>query len=135
MNFALAIDILLVGLLAAAIAGMGLLWRRLGELRAGRGDFERLIAQLSDAAARAEAAGHGLRRSAEATDQGLGAQIARGQTLKDELVFLAERGERLAEEIGNAVQANRGTSAQGAARPAPARREERPLPASLAGLR
>jgi len=133
---ALAIELLLAALLAAAIAAMVLLLRRLGELRAGRSAFERLLAQIGEAAACAESAGAGLRRGAEAADQGLGAQIARAQALKDELVFLIERSERLADELGAAVRAGRPPAPAAPPKPAEsARREERPLPAALAGLR
>lgn len=90
----LTLDGVLILLLLAAL-GYGLrLEGRLKALREGQAGFARAVAELNQAAGKAEAALSALRAAGEETDE-LHGRILAARTLKTELEALIERGQRL----------------------------------------
>lgn len=118
------LDIALIGLLAATLFHAIRLERALGVLQRDRSTLEALIAGFNDSTSQAQ---DGIARLQEAAD-GAGRSIARqteaAQHLKDDLAFLVDRGDRLADRLDVAVRAARAASGEAsrdiAARPAPA---------------
>jgi len=101
------LDGVLIILLAVTLFHALRLERALGVLKRDRGVLEALVEGFNDSTRQAEA---GIERLRVATD-GAGRQIARqietAQRLRDDLNFLGERGDRLAERLERVVRTAR----------------------------
>jgi hypothetical protein len=101
------LELALVGLLLATMFHAVRLERALGVLKRDRAALEELVAGFN---ASTRAAEQGIERLKDAAD-GTGRQIARqvevATRLKDDLVFLSERGEGLADRLDHLVRAGR----------------------------
>ena len=113
------IDLTIVTLLIVTIAFAAVLNRRLAAWRQDRAEFERVIAQFNQAAARAEGGVERLKVASEQTGKTLQQAVSKGQSLRDDLAYLIERAEPLADRMTNGVRAAR------------VRREEAPSMASV----
>jgi hypothetical protein len=102
------LEVVLVLLLAGTLFHAIRLERALGVLKRDRAALEALVAEFN---ASSHAAEQGVERLREAAD-GAGRQIARqidaGGRLKDDLLFLNDRGEKLADRLDRLVRAARG---------------------------
>ena len=103
----LALDAVLICLLAATLFHALRLERALGVLRQDRGALEKLVAAFDSATHQAEQGVERLRGSAEGAGQQLSRQIDRAGGLRDDLVFLAERAERAADRMEQGLRATR----------------------------
>ena len=117
---AIVVELVLLGVLGATLFYAVRLHRALGELRREGG-------ALTEAAAGFESgvseAGAGLERLRDAA-QGLAAQLGQAAALKDDLVFLSQRGGQLADRLDVLVRAGQALPA----RPeAPQARTEAPV--------
>ena len=105
------LDALLVILLTATLIHAVRLERALGVLKRDRAELETLVASFN---ASTRAAEDGIDRLRQATD-GSGRQIQRqidtATTLKEDLTFLVQRGEGLADRLDEIVRAVRPTLA------------------------
>jgi hypothetical protein len=102
-----ALDILLVGLLTATLFHAVRLERALGAMKRDRAALDNLVASFL---ASTQAAESGIERLHAATDgsgQQIQHQIDAAATLKDDLTFLVQRGEGLADRIEDCVRAAR----------------------------
>jgi cell division protein FtsB len=101
------LEIVLIALLAATLFHAIRLERALGVLKRDRSALEQLVGGFNASTRQAE---HSIERLRSAAD-GAGRQIARqvdvATALKDDLVFLAERGERLADRLDALVRPGR----------------------------
>ena len=101
------LEIALVVLLAVTLFHALRLERALGVLRRDRAALEELVAGFNASTQQAE---QGIERLRVAAD-GAGRQVARqaeiAATLKDDLLFLIERGEKLADRLDALVRAGR----------------------------
>lgn len=101
------IELILVAMLAATLFHAVRLERALGVLRRDRATLEALVAGFNASTMQAE---NGIERL-RATADGAGRQIARqaeaATALKDDLAFLMERGERLADRMDTLVRSSR----------------------------
>ncbi|NQW12126.1 MAG: hypothetical protein HQ481_19855 [Alphaproteobacteria bacterium] len=113
MDVALILDALLVVLLLATIVYAIVLNRRLGSLRANRGELETFVARMNEATSRAEASLKGIRQAAEQAQRSIDAPAQKAQALRDELLFLIERADTVAERM--AVSQSAGTVGAGKA--------------------
>lgn len=106
-----ALDLVLIGLLAATLFHALRLERALGVLKRDRSALEALVAGFNASTRQAE---HGIERLHAAAD-GAGRQVAKqmdaAAALRDDLQFLLERGEALANRLDGAVRTARARAA------------------------
>ena len=120
----LVLDAALAVLLLLSL-GLGLkLHRALRRLRDDNTDFDRLIAAIDGATDRARSVLDDLKRAGD-TGERLGGDLGQAQRMLDELRFLCERSERLADGLAGQIESSRGPPpvrgnvAAARARPAP----------------
>ncbi len=119
MDYKLALDIMVAVLLAATIVYAVILNRRLNQLRENRDDLARLVAAFNDATARAEAGIPKLRRAAEDASGSLQERVEKAQLLRDDLAFMIEDADNMANRLEGVVRQARGELKPSA--PSPAR--------------
>ncbi len=105
MTIALAFDALVVVLLAAAIGYAIELNRKLSALRRDRSELERLAIKFAAAAQSAEAAIAQLKTTSETAGRTLEQASVKAQALRDDLTYLIERGEPLADRMTTGIGA------------------------------
>jgi hypothetical protein len=106
------LQILLLLLLAAAIPFALRLERALREIRRDRAALEGSASGLSEAARMAEAAMVRLRASAELAGRQVAERMAAAEPLRDDLRYLIERAESLADRLEGLVRAGRPMAAE-----------------------
>ena len=126
--------LVLLGLLGAAIPFAVRLERGLREIRKDRAAMEPSAQGLSEAATAAEAAMMRLRASAELAGRHIGEKITAAEPLRDDLRFLIERAETLADRLESLVRAGRPLANAEAPAPLAAKPVPPPMP-EAAGLR
>lgn len=102
-----ALQLALLGLLGAAIPFAVRLERGLREIRRDREAMEGSAQGLSEAARMAEAAMVRLRASAELAGRQVAERTAAAEPLRDDLRYLVERAEALADRLEGLVRAGR----------------------------
>jgi hypothetical protein len=119
MDIGLLADGLLVLLLGATIAYAVVLNRKLSLLRATKDDMARMLAEFAETTAQAEASVRELRERAAASGDGLsavvadaGAKLQKAGVLKDDLAFLVEKGEALADRLERGLEGGRASQAR-----------------------
>jgi len=127
VTLSMMFDGLLAVLLGTTIVYAAILNRKLKQLREGEGEMKRLLAEFSTSSAQAEASLGQLKALAGQAQAGRGPfagrdggaelaamrqQLERGQALKDDLSFLIDRGEAIADRLGDSI-----SKAREAARP------------------
>jgi hypothetical protein len=108
-------EVALAMLLAATLWYAIRLERRLGVLRRDNAALEALVAGFNEATSRAEASTARLRATAEGAGKQVAEQVEGAGRLRDDLLFLLERGEQLADRLDTAVREARGLVADRAA--------------------
>ncbi len=98
--FALALEILVAILLVVTICYAMVLNRKLGSLRRGKEEMESLAASFGEATQRAEENFGKLRKTAEELHNG----IVKAQALHDDLTFLIDRGNTVADQLEDKVR-------------------------------
>ncbi len=93
MSLAIALDLLVAGLLVATIGYAVVLNNRLRQLRSGRAEMERLINEFYQATTRAESGVSALKEVAALGDTEIGGQLESLTKLRDELETLVARAE------------------------------------------
>ena len=101
------LELALAGLLSATLFHALRLERALGVLKQDRSALEALIAGFGASTSQAATSIGRLRQTADGAGAQLARQIDTGITLKDDLAFLAERGDRLADRLETLVRAGR----------------------------
>ncbi len=101
------LQILLLAMLGAAIPFALRLERALREIRADRSAMEGSARGLGEAARMAEAAMVRLRASAELAGRQVAERMATAEPLRDDLRYLIERAEALADRLEGLVRAGR----------------------------
>jgi hypothetical protein len=119
MTVTLMVDVVVAVLLVSVIVYATMLNRRLGALRADRDQFESIIRGLQDASSRAEAGIAQLKQAAEQTGRQLQQKVELGQALRDDLSYMIDRGNGLADRLEGAIRSGR-DDARGAPAPEPA---------------
>jgi hypothetical protein len=108
-----ALDILLVVLLAATLFHAVRLERALGALKRDRSALEALVGTFNASTHAAESGIERLRVATEGAGRLIQHQIETATTLKEDLTFLVQRGEGLADRLDELVRAARPTIAAG----------------------
>ena len=93
------IDGILIILLVATICCAISLSRRLYSLRSDKKNLEKLIGEFHDISEKADKSLTGIRATAEEVSRELAEANAKSRSMRDELAFLVERADRLAEKI------------------------------------
>lgn len=101
------LELVLVVLLLATLFQALRLERALGVLKRDRGELESLVAGFNASTRQAENGVERLRSAADGTGRQLERQIAASVSLKDDLSYLTERGDRLADRMDTLVRAAR----------------------------
>ena len=101
------LEIVLVGLLGATLFHAIRLERALGVLKRDRASLETLIEGFNASTRQAETGIERLRVAADGTGRQIEGQVAKSVALKDDLAFLTERGDRLADRLDLLVRAAR----------------------------
>jgi hypothetical protein len=117
------LQLVLLALLGAAIPFALRLERILTELRRDRAVLEGGEREFQEAARLADAAVQRLRASAEQAGKQVSERIATAEPLRDDLRYLVERAESLADRLDGLVRAARPVSPEPAHAPAPPPRE------------
>ncbi len=117
------LDAVLVVLLAATLFHALRLERALGVLKRDRAALEDLVSSFNVSTRQAEAGIDQLRSAADGAGRQMARQIDTVTRLKDDLVFLLERGESLADRLESLVRAGRPLAAD-ALRPIQVQDEE-----------
>ncbi len=102
------LDLTLVLLLAATLFHAIRLERALGVLKRDRGAIEALVSEFNASTRDAQEGIEKLRSTADGTGRTIARQTESATGLRDDLVFLVERGERLADRLDHLVRAGRG---------------------------
>jgi Domain of unknown function (DUF6468) len=121
------LQLVVAGLLLAAMPFVLRLERELRALRRDRGALEGSAAGLAEATRLAEAASLRLRASAETAGRQVAEKLAAAEPLRDDLRYLVERAEALADRLDGLVR----TARTGGSRPPAA--AEAPAEAPTAG--
>lgn len=103
MSFSIALDIIVAVLLAITIGYGVVLNRKLGSLRSFKTELESLSSKFGDATARADESVGKLKKTAN----GLHDSIDKARSLRDDLVFLVDRGDSTADRLEEVVRAAR----------------------------
>jgi hypothetical protein len=115
MPLALILDILLAVLLVITIGYAWVLNKRLGNLRRDKGELEKMALNFHTATDRAEESIVRLNVNVEALQDG----IKKSELLRDDLIYLSERGTAAADRLEVAVRAARD---EAGVSPAPAKK-------------
>ncbi len=126
MSLALLLDAVVIVLLLATIGYAAVLNRRLTRLRAAKDDMEALLREFGEAGAKAQQALAALHGEGQATAARLDGLLEEAKSLSDDLVFLIDRGGRLADGL---AASEAGAPAR---KPAP-KRPTWPAPVVVAG--
>ncbi len=113
------LDCAMLLLLAATLFQALRLQRALSALRRDRPALEAMVAALSASTQQAETGIERLRAAAEGAGRSVARQHDAAQALKDDLVFLVERGERLANRLDDLLRAAPPSASSAPARPEP----------------
>jgi cell division septum initiation protein DivIVA len=114
MDYKLVLDLIIAVLLAATIAYAAVLNNKLNQLRKNRDDLAKLVGAFNDATARAEAGIPKLKRASEEASSTLIDRVEKAQSLRDDLAFMIERADAMANRLEGSVR-----TARGEAKPAP----------------
>lgn len=101
------LEIVLVALLGATLFQAIRLERALGMLKRDRASLEQLVVGFNASTHQAESGIQRLRAAADGAGRQIDSQLGKSVSLKDDLAFLTERGDRLADRLDILVRAAR----------------------------
>ncbi len=101
------LEIALMVLLAATLVQAIRLERALGVLKRDRASLEALVAGFNISTNQAESGIQKLRAAADGTGRHIEEQLTKSGSMKDDLIYLTERGDRLADRLERLVRAAR----------------------------
>jgi cell division septum initiation protein DivIVA len=107
MDYKLILDLIIAVLLAATIVYAAILNNKLNQLRKNRDDLAKLVAAFNDATVRAEAGIPKLKRASEEASSTLVERVEKAQSLRDDLAFMIERADAMANRLEGTVRAAR----------------------------
>lgn len=109
------LDIVVSVLMIATIAYATRLNARLAALRKNRDDLARTVVGFNEATLRAESSIPKLRKAADEAGHSLQDRVEKAQSLRDDLAFMIERADTMANRLENAVRSARveGTARNG----------------------
>jgi cell division septum initiation protein DivIVA len=108
MDWKVILDLLVSVLLIATIGYAVRLNARLTQLRKNRDDMAKIIVSFNEATVRAESSIPKLRKAAEDAGQALQERVEKAQSLRDDLAFMIERADTMANRLESGVRSARG---------------------------
>jgi hypothetical protein len=102
-----SLEIILVVLLGATLFQAMRLERALGVLKRDRASLELLVAHFNASTHQAESGIQRLRAAADGAGRHIENQLTKSVSLKDDLAFLTERGDRIADRLDGLVRTAR----------------------------
>ncbi|WP_428542039.1 DUF6468 domain-containing protein [Rhodopila sp.] len=102
-----SLEIILVVLLGATLFQAMRLERALGVLKRDRASLEALVAHFNASTQQAEGGIQRLRAAVDSAGRQIETQLSKSVSLKDDLAFLSERGERIADRLDALVRTAR----------------------------
>lgn len=122
----LAFDVVVAVLLGATIYFALRLDRRISALRNDEAGLGKTIASFAEATARAEASGAALKQAGLDAETSLRGAVDKAQALRDDLVFMIDRGGAVADRVERATSGARPAAKQKAESPEPPRPANEP---------
>jgi len=107
MDWKILLDLIVSALLVATITYAIRLNSRLTSLRKNRDDMSKIIVSFNEATVRAESSIPKLKRAAEEAGGSLQERVEKAQSLRDDLAFMIERADTMANRLENAVRSAR----------------------------
>ncbi|OAN46232.1 DUF6468 domain-containing protein [Magnetospirillum moscoviense] len=107
MDWKIVLDLLVSVLLIATIGYAVMLNQRLTQLRKNRDDMAKIIVSFNEATVRAESSIPKLKKAAEDSGAALQERVEKAQSLRDDLAFMIERADTMANRLENAVKTAR----------------------------
>jgi chromosome segregation ATPase len=102
-----SLEIVLVVLLGATLFQAVRLERALGVLKRDRASLEGLVEHFNASTRQAESGIQRLREAVDGAGRDIDDRLTKSVSLKDDLAFLTERGDRLADRLDNLIRAAR----------------------------
>ncbi len=99
MSPTVLLDVVIIALLVPTIVYAVILNRRLEALRRNRDDLAKMIAAFNEATVRAEAGIPKMRKAAQDAGEALQTHMEKAQTLRDDLAFMTERADSMANRL------------------------------------
>lgn len=130
MTLTLIVEIVVAVLLLVTMGISLILNRRLGNLRANQEEMRRLIGDFDKALAKARHGMSELKITSAAADTAHEERMKQAKTLRDELGFMVETADRLADRLAGEASSNRVAKQQRAAPPV-GTAQERAEPAKM----
>jgi hypothetical protein len=121
VDWKIFLDLVVSILLIATIGYAVMLNQRLTQLRKNRDDLAKIIVSFNEATVRAESSIPKLRKAAEDAGMSLQERVEKAQSLRDDLAFMIERADTMANRLENGVR-----SARTEVRTSPAAAKETP---------
>ena len=134
LDWKIILDLLVSVLLVATIGYAVMLNQRLTQLRKNRDDLAKIIVSFNEATVRAESSIPKLKKAAEDAGQSLQDRVEKAQSLRDDLAFMIERADTMANRLENAVRSARAEVKGGAVPPPVPRAQTGGNPSAAAGL-
>lgn len=107
MDWKIILDLLVSVLLIATIVYAVTLNQRLTQLRKNRDEMAKIIVSFNDATVRAESSIPKLKKAAEDAGMALQERVEKAHSLRDDLAFMIERADTMANRLENAVRSAR----------------------------
>ena len=107
MDLRVLLDLIIAVLLVATIGYAITLNSRLTSLRRNRDQMAKIIASFNEATVRAESSIPKLRKAADEAGHGLQERVEKAQQLRDDLAFMIERADTMANRLENVVRSAR----------------------------
>ncbi|CAA7626879.1 DUF6468 domain-containing protein [Magnetospirillum sp. UT-4] len=107
MDWKIILDLFVSVLLIATIGYAVTLNRRLTQLRKNRDEMAKIIVSFNEATVRAESSIPKLRKAAEDAGMALQERVEKAQQLRDDLAFMIERADTMANRLEGAVRSAR----------------------------
>lgn len=107
MDWKIFLDLVVSILLIATIGYAVMLNQRLTQLRRNRDDLAKIIVSFNEATVRAESSIPKLRKAAEDAGMSLQERVEKAQSLRDDLAFMIERADTMANRLENGVRSAR----------------------------
>ncbi|MBM3601407.1 MAG: hypothetical protein FJX35_24690 [Alphaproteobacteria bacterium] len=120
MTLSIAVELVVIVLLAVTIAYAVVINRRLGILRDTKAEMEKVLLSLDDSIKRAESSVKNLKSTAEQQMKVMQQPIQRAEAMRDELAFIVKRADELADRLTNSISASRAAAGDGVAKPSAA---------------